>query len=177
VRRREARFTVIFRLSLRPIECHHFTTMKTRFVALLLVALTLPLFLEARPPTGWTDDFDKAVEKAKAEKKNVLLDFTGSDWCGFCIKLDKEVFDTPKFKEWAKKNVVLVQVDFPQSVKLSQKVVKQNAELKAKYPARGYPTIVIINPEGNVLVTKSGYSPGSGPDAYLEGIKAGAVTQ
>lgn len=151
--------------------------MKTRLLPLLLVALVVPCFaLRAAPPAGWTDDFDKAVEKAKAEKKNVLLDFTGSDWCGFCIKLDKEVFDTPKFKEWAKKNVVLMQVDFPHK-KLPEKLVKQNADLKSKFPTGGYPTIVIINPEGNVLVKKVGYAPGSGPDAYLEAIKAGEVTQ
>jgi thioredoxin-related protein len=151
--------------------------MKTRLLLPLLVAFILPLFsLHAAPPTGWTDDFDKAVEKAKAEKKNLLLDFTGSDWCGFCIKLDKEVFDTPKFKEWAKKNVVLVQVDFPHK-KLPEKTVKQNAALKSKYPAGGYPTIVVITPEGNELVKKVGYSPGSGPDAYIAALKAGEVSQ
>jgi thioredoxin-related protein len=151
--------------------------MKLRFLPLLLVASLVPLFSSpAAPPAGWTDDYDKAIEKAKAEKKNVLLDFTGSDWCGFCMKLDKEVFDTPKFKEWAKKNVVLVQVDFPHK-KLSQKLVKQNADLKSKYPAGGYPTVVIINPEGNVLTKQVGYAPGTGPDAYLEKLKPGEVTQ
>ncbi|HEV7405496.1 MAG TPA: thioredoxin family protein [Chthoniobacteraceae bacterium] len=151
--------------------------MNARFLPFLLVALVLPLCgLQAAPPAGWTDDFDKAVEKAKAEKKNVLLDFTGSDWCGFCLKLDKEVFATPKFKAWAQKNVVLVQVDFPHTKKLSAKVTKQNAALEAKYPAGGYPTIVIINPDGNALVKKVGYNPGSGPDAFLEAIKAGAVS-
>ena len=153
-------------------------TMKARLLPLLLIALVLPIFaLHAAPPAGWTDDFDKAVEKAKTEKKNVLLDFTGSDWCGFCMKLDKEVFATPKFKAWAQKNVVLVQVDFPHTKKLSAKVTKQNAALQAKYPAGGYPTIVVINPEGKALVTKSGYNPGSGPDAYLEALKAGEVGQ
>lgn len=150
--------------------------MKARLLPLLLAAFVLPLSsIHAGPPSGWTDDFDKAVEKAKAEKKNVLLDFTGSDWCGYCIKLDKEVFDTAKFKAWAQKNVVLVQVDFPNKVKLSEKVVKQNAALKSKYPARGYPTIVVIDPEGKALLTKVGYQPGSGPDAYLEALKAGEI--
>ena len=62
---------------------------------------------------GWDDDYEKAVAQAKAEKKMVLLDFTGSDWCGWCIKLDKEVFSQPEFKDYAKENLVLVEVDFP----------------------------------------------------------------
>ncbi len=83
--------------------------------------------MAANPP-GWTEDYAKAVEKAKTEKKNLLLDFTGSDWCGYCKALDKEVFATPQFKNWAKDNVVLVKVDFPHSTlrKALPKVKKQN---------------------------------------------------
>ena len=64
--------------------------------------------------TGWGDDFDKAMTQAKTEKKLVLLDFTGSDWCPWCMKLDKEVFAKPDFKSYAKDHLVLVTVDYPQ---------------------------------------------------------------
>ena len=116
---------------------------------------------------GWTQDYAKAVEKAKAEKKNILLDFTGSDWCGFCKTLDKEVFQTPKFQSWARQNVILVEVDFPKNVRQSDKIKQQNADLKTKYPFGGYPTIVITDADGKELARKSGYHPGSGPVAYI----------
>ena len=145
--------------------------MKTLALIAALGALAFTsLPVQAAPPSGWTDDYAKAVEKAKAEKKNLLLDFTGSDWCGYCMALDKEVFDTAKFKTWAKANVVLVQVDFPQGKRQSSKVKEQNAGLKSKYQTDGYPTIMIVDPEGKVLARKSGYSPKSGTDAYLEAL-------
>src|SRR5207249_2695874 len=75
---------------------------------------------------GWTDDYEKALAQAKADKKIVLLDFTGSDWCPWCIKLDKEVYEKPKFKEYAKDNLVLVTVDFPNGKHLTKKVKEQN---------------------------------------------------
>jgi protein disulfide-isomerase len=133
------------------------------------LALTLSTATAATPP-GWTEDYAKAVEKAKAEKKNILLDFTGSDWCGYCMALDKEVFSTPKFKTWAKANVILVKVDFPKGIKQPKKVVEQNNELKSKYPFGGYPTVLIVDADGKVLTKKGGYSPGTGPAAYIEGL-------
>ena len=140
--------------------------MKTKLI-LALLALSLTTVFAA-PPAGWTEDYAKAVEQAKAQKKNLLLDFTGSDWCGFCIKLDKEVFDTPKFKAFAKDNLVLVKVDFPHSKPQSPKVKKQNGELKEKFPFNGYPTVVILDPEGKELGRQGGYAPGSGPEAYIQ---------
>lgn len=134
-------------------------------------ALSLSTAMAVNPP-GWTDDYAKAVEKAKTEKKNILLDFTGSDWCGYCMALDKEVFSTPKFKTWAKANVILVKVDFPHGLKLPKKTVDQNNELKSKYPFGGYPTVMVVDTDGKVLSKKSGYSPGSGPAAYIEGLDA-----
>ena len=156
-----------------------FLTMKKFILAALLTAVFL-LASSARSMAaapGWTEDYEKAVEKAKTEKKNLLLDFTGSDWCGFCMALDKEVFETPKFKTWAHKNVVLVTVDFPHNKQQTAKVKAQNADLKTKFMnSGGYPTIVVIDPDGKVLVRKTGYSPGSGPQAYLDALNPGAVT-
>jgi protein disulfide-isomerase len=134
-------------------------------LALALLSVAIPA--HAAPPPGWTDDYAKAVEQAKTENKKLLLDFTGSDWCGYCKLLDKEVFGTPKFKDWAKQNVVLVEVDFPRKKQPTHKLQAQNADLKGKFPFNGYPTIVILDSDGKELGRKTGYQPGSGVDAYL----------
>ena len=122
---------------------------------------------------GWEDDYEKAVAKAKAEKKMVLLDFTGSDWCGWCIKLDKEVFSQKEFKDYAKENLVLVELDFPQGKKLSKKLKEQNEKLKNEHSVKGFPTIIVLNSEGT-KVGQLGYMAG-GPAPFIEklnGLKA-----
>src|SRR4051812_41378282 len=96
-------------------------------------------------PAGWGDNYEKAIAQAKADKKLALLDFTGSDWCGWCIKLNKEVFSQPEFKEYAAKNLVLMEVDFPQTKKLAPDVKAQNDKLQSKFRIQGYPTIVVLN--------------------------------
>lgn len=145
--------------------------MKIALPTLILAAWAVALgSAHAVPPPGWTEDYAKAAAKAKAENKNILLDFTGSDWCGFCKLLDKEVFESPKFKSWAKQNVVLVKVDFPKTIKQNAKIKEQNEELKKKYPFGGYPTVVITDADGKELKRKSGYPPGSGPAKYLEAL-------
>ncbi|MEP6672336.1 MAG: thioredoxin family protein [Chthoniobacter sp.] len=139
-------------------------------LALALLAIAIPA--HAAAPPGWTDDYAKAVTQAKAENKKLLLDFTGSDWCGYCMVLHKEVFSTAKFKDWAKQNAILVEVDFPRKKQLSKKLQAQNEELKGKFPFNGYPTIVVLDADGNELGRKTGYHPGSGPDAYLAELDA-----
>src|SRR5215475_7748091 len=93
----------------------------------------------------WMTDLPKAQAKAKDEKKLVMLDFTGSDWCGWCIKLNKEVFSTPEFADYAKKNLVLVEVDFPRAKQQTAELKKANDALQEKYKIEGYPTIVVLN--------------------------------
>src|SRR5205814_4270434 len=85
----------------------------------------------------WMTDLPKAQAKAKSEKKLVMLDFTGSDWCGWCIKLNKEVFSKPEFEEYAKKNLVLVEVDFPRHKELTEEQKKANESLQEKYRIQG----------------------------------------
>jgi protein disulfide-isomerase len=114
---------------------------------------------------GWGDDYDKALAAAKSEKKLLLMDFTGSDWCGWCIKLNKEVFSKEEFKEYAKKNLVLLEVDFPQHKKLAQKIKEQNDKLQNEYHIDGYPTVIVLNPEGK-KVGELGYMEG-GPKAFI----------
>jgi thioredoxin-related protein len=116
---------------------------------------------------GWTDNYEKAVAQAKAEKKLVLLDFTGSDWCGWCMKLDKEVFQKSDFKNFARENLVPVTVDFPHGKKLSKKTADQNAKLKSEHGVSGFPTIVLLNADGKVINKWGGYS-----EKFLEELKA-----
>lgn len=117
---------------------------------------------------GWLDNYEKAAAKAKAEKKLLLLDFTGSDWCGWCIKLNKEVFSQQEFQDYASKNLVLMEVDFPQTKTLPAEVKKQNDKLQTKYKIEGYPTIIVLNSEGK-KVGELGYQPG-GPKAFIAAL-------
>jgi len=114
----------------------------------------------------WMTDLPKAQAKAKSEKKLIMMDFTGSDWCGWCIKLNNEVFSTPEFSEYAKKNLVLVEVDFPRKKEQTAAVKQANASLQEKYKVEGYPTIIVLNSEGQ-KVGELGYQPG-GPKAFIK---------
>lgn len=131
----------------------------------LLLAMTATCSL-AFAGGGWGDDFEAAKTLAAKDKKPILLDFTGSDWCGWCIKLDKEVFSKKEFKDYAKSDLVLVTVDFPHEKYQSKKLKEQNETLGKKYGVDGYPTIVLVDAEGKVL-GKTGYQEG-GPVKYVE---------
>ncbi|MFO1488189.1 MAG: thioredoxin family protein [Verrucomicrobiota bacterium] len=124
----------------------------------LLVGLTLMTVQAAEPE--WLTDLPKAQAKAKAENKMVLLDFTGSDWCGWCIKFKKEALDTAEFKEYADKNLVLVEVDFPRKKPQSTEVRKANEALSAKYKADGFPTFVVLSKDGAEIGRQDGYASG-----------------
>jgi protein disulfide-isomerase len=143
------------------------TTMKTLLSSTAVLSLLTSTALAA---AGWSDDYEKSVAKAKAEKKMVLLDFTGSDWCGWCIKLDKEVFSKPEFKSYAKDNLVLVEVDFPQGKKLSKKTEEQNEKLQKEHGVRGFPTIIVLDSEGKKL-GQLGYEEG-GPKNFIAKLDA-----
>ena len=116
--------------------------------------------------SAWVTDFEAAKASAKAGGKYLLVDFTGSDWCGWCIKLKDEVFSKAHFKAEAPKNFILVELDFPKSKKLSPKLTEQNAKLRDKYGVSGYPTILLMDAEGKVFA-KTGYLAG-GPEKYIE---------
>jgi len=121
----------------------------------------------------WMTDLAKAQEKAKAEKKLVLVDFTGSDWCPPCRALHKNVFSSSEFDEFAKKNLVLVEVDFPRKKEQSEQLKKANRELAKKHEIDGYPTVIIFDSNGKQLDKKVGYSGASAKDyvAQLQKIK------
>lgn len=123
----------------------------------------------------WTVGWKAASEQAAKAKTPILADFTGSDWCGWCVKLKKEVFNTPEFAAWAKDKVVLLEVDFPQNKPQSAAEKKENQALAEKYSIEGFPTILILDASGKQL-GKLGYMEG-GPKAWTaaaDAILAGA---
>jgi len=115
---------------------------------------------------GWLTSVPDAQAQAKSENKLVLLDFTGSDWCVWCKKLDAEVFSQQAFADYAKSNLVLVEVDFPAQKKLAAALAKANDALKDKYKITGYPTLVVLKPDGTVVWNQVGYMEG-GPPAVI----------
>ena len=113
----------------------------------------------------WTTDYKAALQQAEKDNKLVLVDFTGSDWCGWCIKLDKEVFSKSDFKSYAKKNLVLLKIDFPRSKAQSAALKQQNQDLSKQFNIQGYPTVVVLDPKGQ-KVGELGYMEG-GPKAFI----------
>ncbi len=144
--------------------------MKNRIVLIIVGVSGLLLGMFSQAAQGWSEDFDKVMQQAKEEGKYVLADFTGSDWCGWCIRLNKEVFSQKEFKDYAKDNLLLVSLDFPSNKEQSEALKKQNATLAKKYGIRGYPTVLIFNPQGEVI-EKTGYRKG-GAKAYVEYLKS-----
>ena len=131
----------------------------------LMAVMVMVAALSVATAAEWQTDLPKAQAQAKKENKLVLLDFTGSDWCGWCIKLKQEVFDTQEFKDYADKNLVLVEVDFPRKKEQSAELKKANQALQAKYKIRGYPTIIVLDGDGK-QVGELGYMKG-GPKPFL----------
>lgn len=133
------------------------------------------ILVQAQEELTWHTDMSKAVEISMQEEKPVLLFFTGSDWCGWCIRLQKEVFKTEEFVKWANENVVLVELDFPKRTPQDDTLKMQNYQLQQLLKVRGYPTIWIVNPEktadGKVNLSalgSTGYVAG-GPEKWLIG--------
>jgi protein disulfide-isomerase len=118
----------------------------------------------------WLTDLPKAQEKAKAENKLVLLDFTGSDWCPPCIALHKNVFSTKEFAEFAKENLVLVEVDFPRRTKLPDEQKKANDALAKQYEIEGFPTVIVLDSKGKQLSKAVGY-PGTSAKDYVANLQ------
>ena len=104
--------------------------------ALLLLFLVRGLHTQVEERSGWNDSSQQVLAKAKEEGKRVLMDFTGSDWCAGCIKLDREVFSTPEFKDYAAKNLVLWELDFPRQKYIDPSILKQNRGVAAAVSSR-----------------------------------------
>ena len=124
----------------------------------------------------WQTDFAAASKQAAQEHKYILLDFTGSDWCPWCIKMDKEVFDQSQFSDFAVKNLILVKVDFPRKTAQSPAEKSQNEELAKKYAIEGFPTYILLDSSGKEVRRQVGYLQG-GATAFIDWLGLSAQTQ
>lgn len=144
----------------------------------LFIAGLLTLFVCAQPSfakpaegAAWLTSWEAAAKQSKATGKPILIDFTGSDWCGWCIRLKKEVFDTEYFQKWAKQKVVLLEVDFPRKKPLPEAQQAANEKLAAKYNVQGFPTVIFADHKGNAI-SQYGYDEG-GPEAWTAKAEKG----
>jgi len=135
--------------------------MKTLLLCLLFA--TAPLIAS----DIWSTDYSASIAQAAASKKAILLEFTGSDWCPPCMKQNKDVFEQGAFADYAKDKLVLVKLDFPKGKEQSPEVKEQNKNLAAQYGVEGFPTIILLNPEGKELARKVGYM-GGGAAGFIE---------
>jgi protein disulfide-isomerase len=139
---------------------------------ILIALLATTVFWQVNAAESiWLTDLPKAQAQAKAENKIVLLDFTGSDWCGWCIKFKKETLDTAEFQAYAATNVVLVELDYPQKKVQSDDLKKTNTALKAQYKIEGFPTLIVLDKDGQEIGRQVGYDKG-GPQAFIAKIEA-----
>ncbi len=133
----------------------------------LQVAIAGILSLSPVLAGGWSADYEAARKRAAAERKDLLIDFTGSDWCAWCIRLKEEVFDHEAFSAGVKDRYVLVELDYPKDKgRLPEATARQNEELLKKYPIKGYPSVLLCDASGRPYALAA-YRPG-GPPAYLE---------
>lgn len=136
------------------------------YIALSLVASVGSVFAA---DASWITDFEEAKKVAAEKKLPILADFSGSDWCGWCIRLDNEVFSKDEFKAYAKDNVVLFLADFPSQKAQPEAVKKQNKALAEKYSVSSFPTVLVLDAEGKEL-ERTGYVKG-GAEAYVKHLK------
>ena len=147
--------------------------MKKILVIAFLTLITMSM--QAQDGLTWYTDLTKATDLSIKENKPMFLFFTGSDWCGWCIRLQKEVFKTPEFVKWASDNVILVELDFPRKNEQTEAVKMQNAQLQQQLQVRGYPTVWFVNTSKTAdakvnlnALGSSGYVAG-GPQVWIEG--------
>ncbi|WP_339834126.1 thioredoxin family protein [uncultured Flavobacterium sp.] len=148
---------------------------KTLFI--LFVTLS-SILVQAQEDLTWHTDMAKASELSMKEKKPLMLFFTGSDWCGWCIRLQNEVFKKEEFIKWANENVILVELDFPRRTAQDETLKQQNYQMQQIFQVKGYPTVWVVNPEktaeGKINLSalgSTGYVAG-GPEKWLEGANS-----
>ncbi len=144
-------------------------------IVLLAFLMLSSVSLQAQEELTWHTDLTKATDISIKENKPLFLFFTGSDWCGWCIRLQNEVFKTPEFINWAKKNVVLVELDFPKKKEQTETIRMQNAQLQQQLQVRGYPTVWFVSAAKTAdakvnlnALGSTGYVAG-GPQVWIDG--------
>jgi thioredoxin-related protein len=137
---------------------------------LIILALSCVWLQTQAADLSWGTDLPKALAQAKAEKKFVFMDFTGSDWCPGCIAFHKKIAASPEFASYANANLVLVVVDFPNNSPQSDELKSANLALQKKYDVEGFPTLVLLNADGKEVGRQLGYEPGS-PEDFITKLK------
>ena len=133
----------------------------------IMQALSALVLAVSATAAEWGTDFEAALAQAGGQSKAVLADFTGSDWCYYCIRLRKDVLEYPEFSNWAEKNFVLLEVDVPKNPNFDPELLARNRELCARYKVDGYPTVLVLDARGRALGGLFGYE--SNP-AVVRGI-------
>ncbi len=142
-------------------------------IVITLVLTLLSFTTKAQENQVWHTDINKAIAISTKEHKPMFLFFTGSDWCGWCIRLQKEVFKTPEFTAWAKDKVVLVELDYPRRTPQDPAIQQQNTSLQQVFAVQGYPTVWFVKPtikdsKNNLeQLGSTGYLAG-GPSVWLD---------
>jgi protein disulfide-isomerase len=138
--------------------------MKHAILSLILLGI-LPL----QASDLWSTNYDASLKQAAAEKRLVLLEFTGSDWCPPCKNQAQDVFAQPAFEEFAKENLVPVKLDFPRRSDQSPEIKAANQALSQKYNIEGFPTLILLDSQGAELAREVGYG-GGGVEAFIEWV-------
>jgi thioredoxin-related protein len=121
----------------------------------------------------WFTDYQEALNDARSKQRPILINFTGSDWCGWCIRLKKEILDTDEFKKYADEKLVLLEIDFPRRKQLTPSLQDANRKLMEKFGVQGFPTLFLLNPEGKTI-KELGYMPG-GPNAFIAALESAEI--
>jgi protein disulfide-isomerase len=141
--------------------------MKTK---LLLTTLLAAAVWRVNAADSWLTDLPAAQAEARAEHKFILVDFTGSDWCPACMEFEKKVLDSPEFQSYTAKNLVVLELDFPDKKPQTDALKKANAALKDKYNVEGYPTLLVLDQNGKEIGRQLGYD-AKGPAAFIDTLE------
>jgi protein disulfide-isomerase len=158
------------------MKSQNFTRSRVFFPVLALTVIFLGASFAKAAELAWETDFAKASAAAAQQHKYMLLDFTGSDWCPWCIKMDKEVFNQPQFSDFAGKNLVLVKLDFPRRAAQSAAEKSQNEGLAKKFGIEGFPTYILLDSNGKEVRRQVGYLEG-GPTTFIDWLAIAGKSQ
>lgn len=133
---------------------------------------TVPIEIKESKELAWFTDFQKANEESIKTGKPIFGFFTGSDWCGWCVRLQKAVFSKDDFISWASENVILLELDFPKRTVLPENIKAQNSQLAKAFNVRGYPTVWIFKANHNTETNQINLDPW-GSTGYPQGATPG----
>ena len=148
--------------------------MKQNLILIVMIVFVFSLNAAGETPNTtdeikWLTNLEDAMSEAKVKNLPIFVDFTGSDWCGWCFKLDEEVFEKQSFIDYAKDNLIMLELDYPKSIQQTPEVKKYNNDIAKKYGIQGFPTILLLDMNGKEIA-RTGYQPGGAPN-YIDHIE------